>query len=273
MNRLKIIATPIGNLDDVTTNMINTINELDYIFCEDTRVTNKFLKLIGITKSIKLISYHKFNENEKLLNVIETIKNNKCGLMSDAGYPSLSDPGYLLVTTCHNEQILVDVIDGPCAINHAIVQSGMCSTGFCFIGFLTKKESSTLKLLNSLFKNNLPIVCFESVHRINETLLMLKQNYPNLQIYVGRELSKKFETYYVGEIANTPIQVEKGEFTLVLYKPQQKNSSSITDDMIDEELKLLIAANIKLKDACKYLANKFDLSSTEIYNSYQSRTK
>lgn len=273
MNKLKIIATPIGNMHDVTENMINTINELDCIFCEDTRVTGKFLKLIGIEKSIKLISFHKFNENAKLENAITLIKKLNCGLMSDAGYPSLSDPGYLLVQTCHNEKIIVDVIDGPCAINHAIVQSGMCSVGFSFIGFLPKKDSSTFKLLDLFFKTNLPVVCFESVHRINATLCTLKQNYPDLYVYIGRELSKKFETYYVGQIKDTPPQIEKGEFTLVLYKPQQKDLVMISNELLNEELKLLINSNIKLKDACKYLASKFKLSATDIYNSYQSKIK
>lgn len=267
MSKLIILATPIGNLKDASPNLLEQLGTLKYLFCEDTRMTSKLLNLLSLNHQCQLISYHKFNEKEKLDEALELLKLHPCGLISDAGYPCISDPGYLLVKACHTHQIPVEVIDGPSAVNHAIVQSGFSSHGYMFIGFLPKNYKESKLLLNRCLSCQLPIVFFEAVHRINDTIKFLQTDYGDHEIYIGRELSKKFETYYVGLARNVPPMTLKGEFSLVL-------NCLTTDDIqitpeqatIDQDLQLLLAANIKLKNACKYLASKYQLKANDLYN-------
>ncbi|MGL4948094.1 MAG: 16S rRNA (cytidine(1402)-2'-O)-methyltransferase [Mycoplasma sp.] len=266
MPNLKVIASPIGNLRDISVNFIETVNALEYLFCEDTRVIAKLLGLLEIESKPKLISYHKFNENEKNDEMIEMIKNNQCGLISDAGYPSLSDPGYLLINSCHENNIIIEVINGPSAINHSIVQSGFCSHGYIFTGFLDKQKTVKKQQLDELLKTNLPVVFFESVHRINQTIDFLKEYYSENEIYIGRELSKKFEQYFVGLVSNIPEQKLKGEFSLVIKPVTKKNTEVSSFDIYLDDLKLLLSSNVKLKDACKYIGSKNDIKTNELYN-------
>ncbi|MGL4951880.1 MAG: 16S rRNA (cytidine(1402)-2'-O)-methyltransferase [Mycoplasma sp.] len=265
MPTLKIIASPIGNLNDITNNFINTINMLDILFCEDTRVTANLLNLLKFENKPKLISCHNFNEKENLDDILVNIKNNKCGLISDAGYPCLSDPGYLLVNECHKNDIRIEVIDGPSAITHAIVQSGFCSNGYIFLGFLPRNKKEMINIIELMKKNKLPLVIFESVHRVQETIKIFKASFPNFDIYVGRELTKKFETYFVGKVSDIPEQILKGEFTLVI-SPEIVSDEDIEIESLRLDIESLIANNMKIKDASKYLGLKHNIKPTDIYN-------
>lgn len=274
MSKLIILASPIGNLKDASPNLIEHLSTLSYLFCEDTRMTSKLLNLLNIKQQCQLISYHKFNEKDKLTEAIELLKLHSCGLISDAGYPCISDPGYLLVKACHDNNVPIEVVDGPSAVNHAIVQSGFSSHGYMFIGFLPKTRKEIKALLNRYLSSQLPIVFFEAVHRISDTLKLLQTEYPEHEIYIGRELSKKFETYYVGLAKNSPVMTLKGEFTLVLNCLTDDNVEINTSQaLIDQDLQLLLAANIKLKDACKYLASKYELKANDLYNAILKKTK
>ncbi|MGL4950484.1 MAG: 16S rRNA (cytidine(1402)-2'-O)-methyltransferase [Mycoplasma sp.] len=268
MPNLKVIASPIGNLGDISQNFISTINQIDYLFCEDTRVTGNLLNILNIEKKPKLVSCHKFNENENIDSQMELIKNNRCGLISDAGYPCLSDPGYILVKTCHEENIIVEIIDGPSAINHAIVQSGFSSNGFVFMGFLQKTNNDKRQQLDSLLATKLPIVFFESVHRINQTVSFLKEIYPDNEVYIGRELSKKFEEYYVGRASEIKDFTLKGEFTLVLKPLTDEELKELPYQEFDKEVQMLLGCNIKLKEACKFIATKYKVKANYLYNHY-----
>ena len=265
MNKLFVFASPIGNINDVSKNFIDSIKEIDVLFCEDTRNTSKLLSLLNIDKKIELISYHKFNEIKNLENCIARIKQKSCGLISDAGYPTISDPGYILINKCYEHNIDIIIINGPSAILHAISQCGFNTRNFIFIGFLERSEKLIIEQINQALKCNCPIVFFESVHRINHTIDILKtMNIDNHMLYIGRELTKKFESVTRNYIKNIPPQVEKGEFVLVLdnCKSKEMNYDSYVNDV-----NLLIEYGLKLKDACKFIAHQNkNISANELYN-------
>ncbi len=254
MANLFLLATPIGNIQDVSERFKYTMEEIDILFCEDTRVTNKLLSLIGIKKKIKLISVHKFNETKMLDECLSYIQKYQCGYVSDAGYPTISDPGYLLVNACYEHHITVDVIDGPSALTHALAQCGFDTRKFIFLGFLSRSENEIKKEITDALKGGCPIVIFEAVHRINKTIGYLKSLNLDRRIYIGRELTKKFETVTRDYLIDIPNQIEKGEFVIVIDNyPTVSNTDweTIYDDYQD-----LVKYGMKAKDACKYLASK-----------------
>ncbi len=267
---LYILATPIGNTNEANSLLIEKLEQLEILFCEDTRVTDKLLNLLEIKNKPKLISYHKFNEKEKNQDYIKYLDKCDCGLISDAGYPAISDPGHVIISECHNQGIEVRVVNGSCAVNHAIAQSGFASEGYMFIGFLPRVEKQIVDTLNKFLDNNLPIVFFESVHRINQTIDILKKNYPDNQIYIGRELTKKFEEYKIDYLKNIDHFTEKGEFVLIL-KPNlinKENSESGMTAEIKTNIDLLLQNNVKLKEACKIIASIYKLDAKVLYNIY-----
>ncbi len=268
-SRLYVLSTPIGNMNDISNHFMNIIESLDYLFCEDTRVTSKLLNLLNIKNKPKLISHHKFNENKNIDKLIKLIKTYQCGLISDAGYPGISDPGYILINACHNNEILVEIINGPSAVNHAIVQSGFSSNGYCFIGFLPNNEKEIEKIIKKYEAVNLPLVFFESVHRINKTIKLLKNILAsNSMIYIGRELTKKFEEYYIASIQDIKDDfINKGEFTIVI-KFNSDNDIVIDDETMLNKLDNLVKLGMKYKNACKFLADEYNLSVNTIYNKF-----
>lgn len=266
MNKLFVIATPIGNLKEANQLLIQTLENVDILFCEDTRVSTNLLKLLNIKNHPKLISYHKFNEHQKLNECMDLIYKNKCGLISDAGYPSISDPGFNLIKECHHNNIKIEVINGTSSVMHAITQSGLCSSGFVFIGFVDKNKSQIIKQLNHALSINLPVVFFESVHRINQLIELLKNEFSDHLVYIGRELTKKFETYTLSKASELVAQVEKGEFCLVI-NPLNANAISQYNikQVMDEIKELTDIYNMRLKDACKYIAKKYQLDPSNLY--------
>ena len=272
MNSLYVIATPIGNIKDISTNFLETINQLDVLFCEDTRVTAKLLSSLEIKKDIKLISVHKFNEKAKIDSCLELIKTKQCGYVSDAGYPTISDPGYLLVDACYQNEIKVEVIDGPSAVTHALAQCGFDTRRFFFLGFLSRTEKEIQKEINDALKNNCPVVIFEAVHRINQTLNYLKKMELKNRIYIGRELTKKFETVTRDYICNLTEQVEKGEFVIIIEPIVSEVDVDINHLIPDYEE--LIKLGLKPKDACKFIAYKNpSLKANDLYQQLSRKDK
>ena len=267
---LYILATPIGNVQEANSLLIDKLETLPILFCEDTRVTDKLLNLLAIKNKPKLISYHKFNEKEKNQDYIKYLEKNDCGLISDAGYPAISDPGHVIISACHEQGINVRVVNGSCAVNHAIAQSGFASEGYTFIGFLPRVNKQIVDTLNYHLEKGLPVVCFESVHRVNETIEVLKQAMPDNIIYIGRELTKKFEEYKIDQIKNIKPFTEKGEFVLII-KPNQfvldNSKQGISNEML-QHLSELVKLNVKLKDACKIIASIYKVDAKVLYNIY-----
>lgn len=219
-NSLYIVGTPIGNLADMTERAVYILEQADYIYCEDTRVTGNLLSKFNI--KAKLNSCHAHNETIKSQEIISLIQDNKTvAYVSDAGTPGLSDPGNLLVQECNRHNIKVIPIPGMSALTTLISVSGFnLSKGFFFAGFLPRKPGKFQKLLD---EHNI-VFAFESPHRIYKSLELIKEHKPDCIVCIGRELTKKFE-----EIINSPIQElnidtikEKGEFVLGIYTEPKK---------------------------------------------------
>ena len=219
MNKIYIIPTPIGNLEDITFRAITTLKNVDCILAEDTRKSKKLLNHYNI--STKIISYHQHNEHQKLMKIIENIKSGiNYAIISDAGTPSISDPGFLLVRECVKNDILVETLPGPTALIPALVNSGLASDGFVFEGFLPHKKGR-LKRLLKLKAEERTIVLYESPHRLLKTLSSLIEIFGSGRIVsVSRELTKIYEETKRGTVKEVLDYFSrakiKGEFVIVI---------------------------------------------------------
>ena len=229
MSKLYIVPTPIGNLDDITLRAIKTLEAADYILAEDTRTTSFLLKHLGIEK--KLYSHHKFNEHATAASVAETIGEGRTvALVSDAGTPGISDPGFLLVRTCVEAGIEVETLPGATALIPALVQSGFPCDRFCFEGFLPQKKGRT-KRLQELSEEQRSIIFYESPFRVVKCLEQLAEVFgEERKVSVSRELTKKFEQTVRGTIAEVlehfRTHEPKGEFVIVVAgcpKPEKES--------------------------------------------------
>ena len=241
MSKLYIVPTPIGNLDDITLRAIKTLEEADYILAEDTRTTAFLLKHLGIEK--KLYSHHKFNEHATAASVAEAIGEGRTvALVSDAGTPGISDPGFLLVRTCVEAGIEVETLPGATALIPALVQSGFPCDRFCFEGFLPQKKGRT-KRLQELAEEQRSIIFYESPFRVVKCLEQLAEVFgEERKVSVSRELTKKFEQTVRGTIAEVlehfRTHEPKGEFVIVVAgcpKPEKESKRNRYRKEEDEE--------------------------------------
>lgn len=219
MAKLIIVPTPIGNLDDITIRAINTLREVDYILAEDTRKSAFLLKHLDISN--KLIPFHKFNEHKMLERTIENIKgSNTVALVSDAGTPGISDPGYLLISACVDAGIETECLPGATALIPAIVNSGFTSEKFVFEGFLPHKKGRQ-KRIEGIKEESRTIVYYESPHRLIKTLnQLLELLCEDRKVCVCRELTKMHEEFFRGTLSEAITHFEqktiKGEIVLIL---------------------------------------------------------
>ncbi len=219
MSKLYIIPTPIGNLDDITFRAIKLLKEVDLVLAEDTRVSSKLLSLFQISTSLS--SFHAYNEHRELRKIIQKLKSGlNVALISDAGTPSISDPGFLIVRECIRENIIVECLPGATAFVPAIVNSGLPNDRFVFEGFLPAKKGRT-KRLKALETEKLTMVFYESPHRINKTLKDFMQYFgAERQISISREISKIHEETVRGSIEEIMLYFEKknkkGEIVIVV---------------------------------------------------------
>ena len=218
---LYIVSTPIGNLKDITIRALITLKNCDFLICEDTRITKKLLSFYKI--KAKLISHHDHTPEEKLKKLIEKIKKGKSiALVSDAGTPLLSDPGYKLVVLALKENLSIIPIPGPSAITTSLVASGLSCEKFFFAGFLPAKENKRINFLKDLINIKSSLIFFESPRRLNNTLKNMLSVFGNRKCVVSRELTKFYETFYRGELKKISIQNFKtdikGEITIIVDK-------------------------------------------------------
>ena len=219
MSKLYIVPTPIGNLDDITLRAIKVLSDADFILAEDTRTTAFLLKHLGIEK--KLYSHHKFNEHATSASVAEAIgEGRSVALVSDAGTPGISDPGFLLVRTCVEAGIKVETLPGATAFVPALVQSGFPCDRFCFEGFLPQKKGRS-KRLQELSQETRTIIFYESPFRVVKCLEQLAETFgQERKVSVSRELTKKFEQTVRGTLAEVAEYFRehepKGEFVIVV---------------------------------------------------------
>lgn len=215
---LYLVATPIGNLEDISQRALNILSSIDFILCEDTRESGKLLNHYGIKK--QLISFHSYSEDEKIPFVIQELKNGKsAALISDSGTPCISDPGSKLVRACIEHEIDVKPIPGPNSIIAALVLSGFEITSFYFEGFLPQKKGRR-KLIEEISKRKEMTVFFESPYRIQRLLHEMNELCPDREIALCRELTKKFEEVIRGRVSSLVKNMNnlklKGEFVVVV---------------------------------------------------------
>ena len=238
MAKLYIVPTPIGNLEDITLRAIRILEEVDFILAEDTRTSSVLLKHLHIDKPLR--SHHKFNEHATVRAVAEAIEAGKnVALISDAGTPGISDPGFLLVRTCVEEGIAVETLPGATACIPALVQSGFPCDRFCFEGFLPQKKGR-MKRLTELAEESRTIVFYESPFRVVKCLEQLAEVFgPERMVAVSRELTKKFEQTVRGTlsevIAHFKSQQPKGEFVIVLAGKGLKNRAVEAEEELGED--------------------------------------
>ncbi len=217
MARLYIVATPIGNLDDITKRALEILRGVDLILCEDTRVTQKLLNHFGINKPLQ--SYHQHSDTKKLDYIAKILQEGKnIALVSDSGTPGISDPGNELIDRLTNNIESVP-IPGPSAVTAITSVAGIPMNKFLFLGFPPHKKGRKT-MFKEIAESKYPVIIYESVHRIIKTLKEL-QTLHDFDIVVGRELTKKFETIYRGKISEIIPQIElKGEFVIIINLPR-----------------------------------------------------
>ena len=267
---LYLVGTPIGNLNDMSPRAINILKNVSLIACEDTRQTKKIMHKFWISNN--LISFNKENSLLKIPKLISYLKAGKSiALVSDAGMPSICDPGENIVTEVKSEGIDVICIPGACAAITALVSSGIPSSKFVFEGFLPKKKIDREKILFEISKNEKTTIIYESPHRLKKLLRELyKFCGGDREIVVARELTKKFEEH-VGNNINNVIKFfeEKeviGEITLVIKGKQKDKNQAFNNADLKNDLHELTKAGLSLSAASKYLAKKYGIKKSIIYN-------
>ena len=265
---LYIVGTPIGNLSDISSRAINILSNVNLIVCEDTRQTKKIMSKFKFTNN--LISFNKYNSFNKIPKLITDLKAGKSlALVSDAGMPSICDPGEDLIKKVRSIGFNIICIPGACAALTALVASGFPSSKFIFEGFLPKKKIEREKLLIEISKNHKTTVIFESPHRLKKLLNELKKYCGGeREIEVSRELTKKFEEHIGNNIQEVINYFEGkevlGEITLVINGIKQ--NSKFDKQELKKELNELINAGLSLSAASKYLAKKNNITKSLIYN-------
>ena len=269
INKLKpglyCVSTPIGNMGDITFRALETIKNSDLILCEDTRVSRKLLNKFGINK--KIISNHKFNEKKNLKMILEYLENNKIvSLISDAGTPSISDPGRILINECIIKNIDIYPIPGPSAVNAAVSVSGF-SDKYYFLGFLPQKETEIRKLFESISVINCSIVFFISPKKKNKIIEVLKSYFDGRDILICREITKYHEEYLrtsIKKLSEVNIST-KGEITVVI---SENNNLKVRLKELRESDKKKIKSLIKkmtIKDVIMNISRERKIPRKLIY--------
>jgi 16S rRNA (cytidine1402-2'-O)-methyltransferase len=265
-NGLYLVSTPIGNLKDITFRAIEVLKKSSYILCEDTRVSKNLLDKYDIKS--KLISNHKFNETKNLSKIIELLKSGEIiSLISDAGTPSISDPGAILVNECIEKNIKIIPIPGPSAVSTAVSISGF-SEKFFFYGFLPDKKQNLLNVLKKLSQFNNSLVFFISPKKINKIIPDLKNNFMGRKIVFCREISKLYEEFVRKDIDDLKpfIKEPKGELTVVISeKKVDKNSSQVLSES-DKSIISKMVDIFSVKEITNFINQNRDVSKKEIYN-------
>lgn len=266
-NALYLIPTPIGNMEDITLRSIHTLEMVDVIFCEDTRITSQLLSYLKIKKT--LYANHKFNETsneEKLLAYLRQGKN--IGLVTDRGTPCISDPGSILAKCAIENGYSVIALPGANAFVPAFIASGITTDKFYFYGFLDHKESKRKKELEKITSFSDPIIFYEAPHRISDTLQNMLDIFGDRRISISREITKRYEEIYRGHISEILAEIKgaKGEMVIIV----EGNSLEKTYDHLTviEHVNLYMKEGFSKKDAMKEVAKDRKMSKSDIYRIY-----
>lgn len=274
MSTLYLVGTPIGNLADITYRAVDILRNVDLIACEDTRVTKKLCAHYEIQAPLK--SYHDHNKEQQTDYLIEQLQEGvDIALVSDAGLPLISDPGYELVVAAREKQIRVETVPGPNAGLTALMASGLPSFTYTFLGFLPRKEKQKHSILEQRMYEDSTLIIYESPHRVKDTLKTILNIDEARKVSVGRELTKKFEQIVTGYVSEVIEQLEdgniplKGEFVVLVEGDEHAEYTSWFEDMsIKEHVTYHINQNMKPKAAIKVVAEARHMKTSEVYDIY-----
>lgn len=259
---LYLVSTPIGNLKDMTLRAIEILKSVSLILVEDTRVSRKLLSAYEIYTP--LLSNFAGNESRRIGEVVERLRRGEdIALITDAGTPSISDPGFVLVRACRENQIDVYPIPGASSLTSAISVSGFPDHPLLFLGFAPKKEGEKTKVFNMIKDLDFTIAFFESPLRIRRFLAALYEHFPERDVFLAREMTKKFESYLLNpDIGGVP---EKGEFA-VLLSPPKAEPKKYDEDSLRKEFETLVGHGTPPTMAVKEIAKRFNISKRLLYN-------
>ena len=269
-NKLKkglyLIPTPIGNLGDITLRAIELLKNSDFILCEDTRVSKKLLDKFDI--KTRLISNHKFNEVKNLPKIIKLLKENKIiSIVSDAGTPSISDPGVVLINECLRQNIDIIPLPGPSAVTTAVAASGF-DEKYLFYGFFPEKEKAIKEELERLSNLNFCLVFFVSPKKINKIIPHLKKYFKKRKILICREISKYYEEFIRSDLdeLQTFKDEPKGEITIVISEKKFEKKTSQTLSESDKRNIEVMINKLSTKEITDIISQRSEVSKKEIYN-------
>ena len=271
--KLYLVATPIGNLDDITFRAINVLKSVDVIAAEDTRHSLKLLNYYEINKP--LISFHRHNEDTKTEMLIEKLLNNEnIAIITDAGTPGISDPGEEIVKEAIKNNIEVIPIPGACALINALIASGLNTKEFAFYGFLPLNKKNRKNVLESIKKEDKTIILYEAPHKIIKTLQDLLEYVGDVTCVIARELTKIHEEFIRDTISNVLNQIKepKGEYIILLdlngNLVKDENSIDITEKSIEEQYEFYKNKGMEKKDIIKQIAKNKNVPKNDIYQMF-----
>ncbi len=276
MSTLHLVGTPIGNLEDITYRAVRILKESDYIFCEDTRVTSKLCQHYEIHTPLK--SYHEHNKDKASEQIIDYMEDDKqIALVSDAGCPCISDPGYELVNQVREAGFLVETIPGPNAAITALMTSGLPSYKFVFLGFLPRQAKDKHEVLDKWMHRESTMMIYESPYRVKQTLKAISEIDSERKIAIGRELTKKFEQVETGSVETIENMLEddsipqKGEFVILI---EGIDESSQTEqwwkemDLKEHVDSYINEQDMRSKDAIKQVALDRNMKKRDVYEAF-----
>ncbi|OAO19175.1 16S rRNA (cytidine(1402)-2'-O)-methyltransferase [Mammaliicoccus lentus] len=276
MSTLHLVGTPIGNLEDITYRAVRILKESDYIFCEDTRVTSKLCQHYEIHTPLK--SYHEHNKDKASEQIIDYMEDDKqIALVSDAGCPCISDPGYELVNQVREAGFLVETIPGPNAAITALMTSGLPSYKFVFLGFLPRQAKDKHEVLDKWMHRESTMMIYESPYRVKQTLKAISEIDSERKIAIGRELTKKFEQVETGSVETIEDMLEddsipqKGEFVILI---EGIDESSQTEqwwkemDLKEHVDSYINEQDMRSKDAIKQVALDRNMKKRDVYEAF-----
>ncbi len=268
--KLFLVATPIGNLEDITFRAINILKGVDIIAAEDTRHTLKLLNHYEISKP--LISYHRHNEEVKSENLInKLLEGNNIAIVTDAGTPGISDPGEEVVKEAIKNNIEVIPIPGACALVNALIASGLNTKEFLFLGFLPLNKKNRDNALNKIKKSKSTVILYEAPHKLIKTLQDLLKNVGDINCVLAKEITKIHEEFIRGNISNLleQIQEPKGEYVILLDLNNLENENDSEDEIsqktVEEQYKIYEEQGMNKKEIIKQIAKNKNVPKNEIY--------
>ncbi|MBR61254.1 MAG: 16S rRNA (cytidine(1402)-2'-O)-methyltransferase [Dehalococcoidia bacterium] len=272
MGSLYVIATPIGNLDDISIRAVNVLKSVQLIAAEDTRITRRLLSHYKI--DTKLISYHEHSKLSKSLKLIDLLRNNDLALVCDSGTPGISDPGRELVRMSREEGVDVIPVPGPSSVLAGISVSGLNTDRFMFVGFLPRKSSERIKLFKKTLPEHTALVFLESPRRLHASLIDLKNSLGDRKLTVCREMTKIYEEIFVGnaDTALAHFKDPRGEFTVIVDGGIEDRPSKLIEDNARKMLLQLAAMGVSGRDSVEFVVTQTGMAKRKVYQMWQDDT-